>query len=465
MVPVVGTAVRGSAVGVRPSSVCHTVDCDGVGDDVLSERPPNGGRNTSGSVRKDVQGSGYRRHSVVHVTRDRTVVKSLVRLSRDSSVLGWIAQVSVLVLVVVFFATIASVAMENWRRSGSTMDWAWLSGEFKTQLGEGFDTHPDTAGRALLVGIVNTMRVTVAAIAAATVVGFAVGVGRLSDNWIVRRASTVYVEVFRNIPVLLQMFFWEALIISLPSLVPDTIGRYVFKASNKGIGVAWPRVAAGFWLWFAAVVVIAVVVIRRRGADPAARMRLPWLVGAVTAAAVGWWVLDAVVGPLLSFEMASVVTRGRFTQWGTSGMVMTESFFAVWFGLTIYAAAFIAEIVRGGILAVHRGQREAAAALGMSRLASLRFVVIPQAMRIILPPLGNQYLNVLKYSALGVAVAYPEILKVGFSIINQTGEDRAVVLIWIAFFLSFSLAISAVVNYYNRKFGLVGARVRALESR
>jgi general L-amino acid transport system permease protein len=167
----------------------------------------------------------------------------------------------------------------------------------------------------------------------------------------------------------------------------------------------------------------------------------------------------------LKFEMASVVRRGNFTQFGTTGMVMTESFFAVWFGLSIYAASFIAEIVRGGILAVPRGQREAGQALGLTRLVSLRFVVVPQALRIILPPLGNQYLNVLKYSALGVAVAYPEIQKVGFSIINATGQFRAVLLIWFAFFLTFSLAISAVVNYYNRKVGLMGSPIHTLENR
>ncbi len=378
--------------------------------------------------------------------------------------IGWVAQLVVLGVLLAFFTIVASEAMHNWQRTGTDFEWDWLSHEFPTQLSEGFNTHPETAGDALLVGIVNTFRVTIAAIVAATVIGLAVGAGRLSENWIVRRASTVFVETFRNIPVLLQMFFWEALVISLPSLKSDAIGEYLIKPSNKGIGIAWPRLAAGFWLWVAIVAVVVILLLRRRTGRKTSR-GLPWMLGALAVALLSWWVLDAVTGPLLKFEMASVVKRGNFTQFGTTGMVMTESFFAVWFGLSIYAASFIAEIVRGGILAVPRGQREAGQALGLTRFVSLRFVVLPQALRIILPPLGNQYLNVLKYSALGVAVAYPEIQKVGFSIINATGQFRAVLLIWTAFFLTFSLVISAVVNYYNRKVGLMGSPVHTLEGR
>ena len=156
------------------------------------------------------------------------------------------------------------------------------------------------------------------------------------------------------------------------------------------------------------------------------------MLGGVVSLAACWLIMDAAMGPLLKFEKASIVERGNFTQFGDTGAVMTESFFAVWFGLSIYIGAFIAEIVRGGILAIHKGQREAGQSLGLSRLATLRFIVLPQAMRVILPPIGNQYLNVLKYSALGVAVAYPEIHKVGFSIINATGQFRAVLVIYLS---------------------------------
>jgi general L-amino acid transport system permease protein len=395
----------------------------------------------------------------------RSISSSVTRWLRDSTVIGWVLQIGTLALVLGLFAVLASEAMSNYQRTGSYFEWDWMSHKFLTQLSEGYDTHPVTAGDALRVGIVNTLRVTIAAIIGGTIIGVAVGIGRLSENWIVRAATTMYVETFRNIPVLLQMFFWEALIISLPPIVSDGIGEYVFIASNKGLGFAWIRASWGLWLW-TTVLLIAIVIVRRRGGFERSRAsRVWWVFGGLTLAVLGWLALDSVAGPLLKFEMASIVQRGNFPQFGTTGAVMTESFFAVWFGLTIYIAAFIGEIVRGGILAVERGQREAGQALGLTRLAVLRFIVLPQAMRVILPPLGNQYLNVLKYSALGVAVAYPEILKVGFSIINQTGQFRAVLLVWIAFFLSFSLAISAVINYYNRKVGLVGERIHALESR
>ena len=390
---------------------------------------------------------------------------TLVRLSRDTSVLRWVAQLSVLAIVLGLFAILASVALENWRRTGSDFEWDWLKHDFATQLSEGYNTKPVTQGDALRVGIVNTFRITIAAIITATVVGIAVGVGRLSEIWIVRKVAAIYVETFRNIPVLLQMFFWEALIISLAPIKSDDIGQYLFKPTNKGIGFAWPRVAAGFWLWLAVLVVVVIVVRRRSRPDRSPRRPIAWFLGGLLSVLGCWWILNVAFGPLLKFELASIVERGNFTQFGVAGAVMTESFFAVWFGLSIYTGAFIAEIVRGGILAVHKGQREAGQALGLSRLATLRFIVLPQAMRVILPPIGNQYLNILKYSALGVAVAYPEILKVGFSIINATGQFRAVLVIWIAFFLSFSLAISAVVNYYNRKAGLLGTPTRAYESR
>lgn len=396
-----------------------------------------------------------------------TVMKrsSLAKLTRNSSVLGWIAQIAVLVFLFGLFAILASTAMENWNRTGSSFEWDWLHHQFATQLSEGYNTHPDTQAEALLVGIVNTFRVTIAAIITASIVGVAVGIGRLSENWIVRKASAGYVEVFRNIPVLLQMFFWEALIIYLAPIEADAIGRYLFKPTNKGIGFAWFRISWGFWALIAVGAIIVILVRRMGTKQRTTRVRVASILGAIVLAVVGWLILDAVSGPLLRFELASIVERGNFTQFGDTGMVMTESFFAVWFGLTIYAGSFIAEIVRGGILAVHRGQREAGQALGLNRLQSLRFVVLPQAMRVILPPLGNQYLNILKYSALGVAVAYPELMKVGGSIINATGQERAVVLIWVGFFLSFSLAISGVVNYYNRKVGLVGTPVHGMDTR
>jgi ABC-type amino acid transport system permease subunit len=161
-------------------------------------------------------------------------------------------------------------------------------------------------------------------------------------------------------------------------------------------------------------------------------------------------------GPLV-FERPEVILRGgaEIPQYGPSGLVITVPFFALWTGVTLYTAAFIAEIVRGGILAVPKGQTEAAMSMGLRRSQYLRQIILPQAFRIILPPLGNQYLNLAKNTSLGLAVAYADIVAVGTTIINQTGQSLPVVLVWMAFFLSLSLGISAIVNYYNRKLQLV----------
>jgi general L-amino acid transport system permease protein len=157
------------------------------------------------------------------------------------------------------------------------------------------------------------------------------------------------------------------------------------------------------------------------------------------------------------FERPEVILRGgaEIPQYGESGMIVSIPFFAIWTGVTLYTAAFIAEIVRGGILAVPRGQTEAAMAMGLKRSQYLRQIILPQAFRIILPPLGNQYLNLAKNTSLGLAVAYADIVAVGFTIINQTGQSLPVVIVWMAFFLIMSLTLSAIVNYYNRKLQLV----------
>jgi len=162
-------------------------------------------------------------------------------------------------------------------------------------------------------------------------------------------------------------------------------------------------------------------------------------------------------GAPIDWQSAAVELRGTggFVQYSTTGVVITPPFFAIWIGVTLYTASFIAEIVRGGILAVSKGQTEASQAVGLTRSQYLRLIILPQAFRIIMPPLGNQYLNLAKNTSLGLAVAYADIVSVGNTLINQTGQSLPVILVWMAFFLTVSLTISAIVNYYNRKLKLV----------
>jgi len=498
---------------------------------------------------------------------------------RNATFLKWLAQVAVLVVVTLLFVALGSQAARNWEASGIDFGWDWLAGPFGVGLSEGIDVLPDSGARALVVGAVNTLRIAMSAIVASTVLGTLVGVARLSNNWIMHKIATVFVETVRNIPILLQIFFWQALTFALPSLTESDIGTYWVKMSNRGFGFAWIRWNGGFWPWFVFVVggvVVASAVARRRRraqqetgkathpllgallivalaavvgwfawpilsfvtpilngvADLVERMPvyvIPVVVGATSMAIAGRWILRffrsrrspagfarltdddwfrvgfagfagvAVAAGVVVFasaevlttsgevmsiaeivqggvsnivrwmatnfdpagnqplvpQKASVVQEGNFFQFGDTGLVMTIPFFSVFAAITLYTAAFIAEIVRGGIQAVPRGQMDAAKAVGLTRSQYMRTIILPQAYRIILPPVGNQYINVVKNSSLGVATALPDIMNVGITIVNQTGQFRAVVVIWVAFFLGVSLAVSGVVNYYNKRMSLV----------
>jgi general L-amino acid transport system permease protein len=512
-------------------------------------------------------------------------------LWRNGTVLKWTAQIVVLIGVVALFVTMATTAFDNFERSDITFGWTWLSNPTGVQIREGIDILPDSGAKAILVGIVNTLRVAISGIFVATILGTLIGVARLSSNWILNKMATVYIEIIRNVPLLVQIFFWAALGKGLPDLTVDDVGIYWFKASSRGFGLSWIFPAGGFWPWLIFVVVGIVAaryVAKRRMAHqeetgqpghggwlglltvlvfaligwfawpilafmepildaisdfilnippvlvPVAiaaiavisaglwirnffeSRRTPagfgkmtdddWfrvifagisgLVIAVLAFVVGGFAIQTVAGETLTvaelilkafsnffswlagsfspdsvdgrvdsirtggplvFERPEVILRGtaQIPQFGQTGMVITIPFFALWTGVTLYTAAFIAEIVRGGILAVPKGQTEASQAVGFTRSQYLRLIILPQAFRIILPPLGNQYLNLAKNTSLGLAVAYADIVAVGFTILNQTGQSLPVVLIWMAFFLTMSLTISAIVNYYNRKMMLV----------
>ena len=510
-------------------------------------------------------------------------------LWRNATFLKWAAQLVVLLGVIALFVTMATTALDNFDRSDISFGWKWLANPTGVQIREGIDILPDSGARAILVGIVNTLRVAISGIIAATILGTIIGVARLSSNWIISKVATVYIEIIRNIPLLVQIFFWAALGKSLPDLMAADVGTYWFKASSRGFGLAWIFPADGFWPWMVFVVVGVIVgrnVSKRRMAhqeetgqpghgfrwmlvtilgfgivgwfawpilgfmDPVFNAvsdfigNIPpvvlvvglaatslvvaglWIRGffesrrtpagfgkmsdddwfrvvfaaisgvvlAIAAFVIGGLAVPTVSGEILTvaelilrgvsnffswlgnsfspvepaadairtggplvFEQAQVILRGtaKVPQFGDTGLVLTIPFFALWTGVTLYTASFIAEIVRGGILAVSTGQTEAAAAVGLTRRQLMRLVILPQAFRIILPPLGNQYLNLAKNTSLGLAVAYADIVAVGFTILNQTGQSLPVVIVWMSFFITMSLTISAIVNRYNRKLMLV----------
>lgn len=313
-----------------------------------------------------------------------------------------------------------------------------------------------TYGEAFVVALLNTMLISAIGIVLATVIGFIVGVARLSSNWIVARLATVYVETLRNIPLLLQIFFWYfAVLRALPgpkqSLSPFE-GVYL---NQRGLYMPVPLTEPGFWtipvallLGIAGAVAVSIWA-RKRLMATGKQFHSFW---AGLGLIVGLPVLAALAtGVPFTFEFPQL--KGFNFQ---GGVVLIPEFMAVLFALSLYTASFIAEVVRSGIMAVSKGQSEAAHALGLRQGLTLRLVVIPQALRVMIPPMTSQYLNLLKNSSLGAAVGYPELVAVvAGTVLNQTGQAIEVIALTMAVYLTFSLIISLFMNWYNARKALV----------
>jgi general L-amino acid transport system permease protein len=308
----------------------------------------------------------------------------------------------------------------------------------------------DTYGEAFLVGLLNTLFVSILGIVLATVLGIVVGVARLSPNWLVNRVAAAYVEVMRNTPLLVQLFIiYFAVFLQLPG-IGDTlrIGDAVFL-NQRGIFVPAPQAQSGMlaWLAVAAGGVILAFAARRVGRAREKAGHESWHLGSI---GIGLLLLLLVAGwiVLRPFELEAPVQE-RFNFVG--GLRLSPEFTALLVGLVIYTAAFIGEVVRGGIQAVRKGQVEAARALGLTEGEILRLVVFPQALRIIVPPVTSQYLNLAKNSSLAIAIGYPDLFKVGQTMANQTGQPVPVMILVMGTYLAISLVTSGLMNLYNRR--------------
>ena len=321
-----------------------------------------------------------------------------------------------------------------------------------------YSSSTSTYGRVYLVGLVNTIVASVIGIVLATILGFIVGVARLSTNFVVRTVATSYVEVVRNIPLLLQLFIWYFAILTatLPGRREEPVSLGVFgKLNVSGWYAPKPLTGEGFdlvWIALAIGVVAAFIVSRWAKARQARTGQTFPAFGTALALVLGLpLIVFLALGAPLSFELP---TSGNFGPRG--GARLYPEFIAVVLALTFYTAAFIAEIVRAGILAVNRGQTEAAYAVGLRPGTTLRLVVIPQALRVIIPPLTSQYLNLFKNSSLAVAIAYPDLVAVFAGTgLNQAGQEVEFILITLLTYLSISLFISALMNWYNKRVALV----------
>ena len=313
-----------------------------------------------------------------------------------------------------------------------------------------------TYGRAFWVGLLNTLLVAAFGIVFATILGFMIGIMRLSRNFLVSRLAAGYVELIRNLPILLQLLFWyNAVLKALPELRDSLMIPGGAFLNNRGLFVPQPIATSGFnavWIAFFGGI-IGSILFRNWAKKRQERTG--------QQAPVFLTSLGLIIGlPIIVFFLAGMPLelnfpeRGRFNIRG--GLEILPEFAALLFGLVIYTAAFIAEAVRAGIQAVSHGQTEAAYSLGLRAQPTLRLVVIPQAMRVIIPPLTNQYLNLTKNSSLAVAIGYPDLVQVFTgTVLNQTGQAVEVVAITMAVYLTISLVTSAIMNWYNRRIALV----------
>ena len=502
---------------------------------------------------------------------------------RDVRILKWVVQFVMLGAVIAFFVGLYVVATGNIEEQGQTVGFAFLSRPIGITLSEGFATTPDSGAQALAVGMMNMLRLTVTGIFAATLLGTVLGVARLSSNWAVNKAATGYIEVVRNIPLLVQIVFWQVAVrllgdataeksVSLP-FVDEPVAFY----SAKGFAVPWFSGTETRWQWvlFMTIGIVATVYVFRwrikvqEAGKGEARVGL-WSIGSLLAfGVIGWFahpivgfvgnILDVIAsffGSISSLFMSTIIAAiilfvayrvvrarldslktpsgyGKFSDddwyriimasviglggafivfripqltqiltgqeelWGKQvglqrifaegaerfefgrsgapfdfqlpqiaegrfvnydqdfGKVVSIGFAAMWFALVTYTASFIGEAVRAGVMAVPKGQTEAGLATGLKRSQLLRMIVLPQAFRIVLPPIGNQYLNLAKNTSLAIIVGYSDLVQAGQTIFNQTGQTLSIFLIWMAFYMSVSLVLSSIVNYFNNRLKLV----------
>jgi general L-amino acid transport system permease protein len=307
-----------------------------------------------------------------------------------------------------------------------------------------------------MVGVANTFRVALIGVVAATVLGTIIGLVRLSRNWLLAKLAAGYVEVIRNVPLLVQLFFWYVLItenLPLPREALEPLPG-VFL-TNRGIFVPTPAEHPAFtWMLMALIGGIAATIGCTRWAarkHEATGKRPPVLPIAFA------FVLLPPLAVYIAAGAPTALSVPELTGFNfTGGAGLSPEFAALTVGLVVYTAAFIAEIVRAGVIAVHYGQFEASYALGLRRGLAMRLIVLPQALRVIIPPMTSQYLNLTKNSSLAVAIGYPDLVSIANTTINQTGQAIEGIAIIMAVFLTISLSISAFMNWYNSRLALKG---------
>lgn len=377
--------------------------------------------------------------------------------SLGSRLLPYLAQAAVVGLVAYGSYTLFRNTQANLEARNIASGFGFMSVEGGLPINDALlDYHPsDTYGHAFLIGVLNTLYVSFLGIVLSTIVGVIVGTARVSSNWLVSRLATVYVEVLRNVPLLLTLFFTYAVVLaSLPHPRQSLSPLPGFFLNNRGVYLPAPRPHAGFWWMLAAfglALLLSWLVYRasRTQRDLTGR-GLPTgriVVGLMLLLPGLAWLLAPQV---MDFEFAKLA---GFNFKG--GLVLRPEFTALMFGLVIYTAAFIAENVRGGIQSVQKGQTEAAKALGLPPRLIMRKIILPQALRVSIPATTNDYTSLVKNSSLAVAIGYPDMVSVGGTIIGQNDQAIEIIGLWMAVYLAINLLLSALMNFANAKVQVV----------
>ncbi|PST20381.1 amino acid ABC transporter permease [Rhizobium sp. JAB6] len=375
----------------------------------------------------------------------------------DPKVRGIFYQAVTIIILVAFCWFIIRNTARNLSDLNRAFGFGFLEGRSGFNLGQALIPYSSDSTNitALLVGLLNTLLISLVGIVAATIVGFIVGMGRLSHNWLIAKLSQAYVEIFRNIPPLLVIFFWySGVLVLLPQAREAVHLPFSSYLSNRGLAFPSPIFGVGMWavgiaflLALAAVFFVARWAHKRQAATGQQFHTISVSVGILIGLPL---LVFLATGMPLSFDYP---IAGKFNL--TGGTVISPEFLALFLALSLYTASYIAEIVRAGIRGVPKGQSEAAGALGLRASAINRLIVIPQAMRIIIPPLTSQYLNLIKNSSLAIAIGYADVVAVGGVILNQSGRAVEIVIIWMIIYLILSIITSLFMNWFNAKMALV----------
>ena len=393
-------------------------------------------------------------------TLSRILTYEDIPVWRHARIIEWSLQilsaVVVVALVVWFFSNIGRSIDDR----DIPFGFNFLSREYQTPIGEHFIPYEssDTFRYALVVAITNTLIVAVLGVILATALGIVIGVARLSGNWIVSRAALVYIEFFRNVPLLVQLLFWLFIVLALPPVREGYVIADLVYINNSGVSFPGPNAPGGIdspmvWATFTLLGAVFGIVVHRlltRRESSTGRPSYPLLAGVAVVVVVGGvsWLVLGVIGGDAPFVIAAPEPQGRFGRI-VGGITVRAGLLVLVIALVIYTASFIAEIVRGGIQSVSRGQVEAARALGLSPMSALRHVTFPQALRVIIPPLISQFLNLTKNSSLGGAVGYTELTNVGITM-TQTAPAVSIFMLIMVAYLAMSLTYSLIGNLYNR---------------